>query len=430
MSDRFTVRFAPSPTGYLHLGSARTALFNWLCARHAGGRFLLRIEDTDRVRSDVKFLEEILADMKWLGLDWDGEPIFQSRRFDLYREKAEGLLRAGPAYKEGEAILYKVVPGRTVVIEDMIHGRITFETENFKDQVLIKSDGSPAYNFSCVVDDAAQGITHILRGDDHITNTPKQVLFYEALGLTPPRFGHMPLIMGPDGAKLSKRHGGVSVTEYRNEGFLPEALANYLILLGWTPPDSIEILPLAEAAKLFEIEAMNDVQAKFDIQKLKWMNGEYIMKKPSVGLRPLLKDQLRRDGFDLSAVSDDFLGRILELYQIRIKTLREFGELADFFFKDDFPVDEEARGKYLAPSSNRDNLREFADRLARLDEFKHDRIEAVCRTLAEERKLKAAEIIHPARLAVSGKTKGAGLFEIMELLGRDRTIQRMRGAAS
>ena len=430
MSDAITVRFAPSPTGYLHLGSARTALFNWLCARHAGGRFLLRIEDTDKVRSDVKFLEEILADLRWLGLDWDGEPIFQSRRFDLYREKAEGLLRAGLAYKDGEAILFKVAPGRTVVVEDMIHGRITFETENFKDQVLIKSDGSPAYNFSCVVDDSAQSVSHVLRGDDHITNTPKQVLFYEALGLIPPRFGHMPLIMGPDGAKLSKRHGGVSVTEYRNEGFLPEALANYLILLGWTPPGTIEILPLGEAARLFEISAMNAVQAKFDIQKLKWLNGEYIMKRDAAGLLPLLRDQLGRDGFALSAVSDDYLGRVLELYRVRIKTLREFGELADFFIKDDFAADEEARKKFLDSPSNRNNVREFADRLASLDEFKHDRIEAVCRALAEERKLKPAEIIHPARLAVSGKMKGAGLFEIMELLGREKTVQRMKGALS
>lgn len=430
MSASMIVRFAPSPTGYLHLGSARTALFNWLCARHSGGRFLLRVEDTDKVRSDVKFLDEILADMRWLGLDWDGEPVFQSRRFDLYRQKAESLLRAGLAYKDGEAILYKVEPGRTVVVEDMIHGRITFETENFKDQVLIKSDGSPAYNFSCVVDDSAQEITHILRGDDHITNTPKQVLFYEALGLTPPRFGHMPLIMGPDGAKLSKRHGGVAVSEYRNEGFLPEALANYLILLGWTPPDAIEILPLTDAARLFEIPAMNDVQAKFDIQKLKWMNGEYIMKKPSAGLLPLVRDQLRRDGFDLTGIDDAYLDRVLDLYRIRIKTLRELGELADFLFKDDFARDEEARAKFLGSAANRDNLREFAGRLAGLDDFRHDRIEAVCRALAEERKLKAAEIIHPARLAVSGKMKGAGLFEIMELLGPVRTIQRMKGAAS
>lgn len=424
-----TVRFAPSPTGWLHLGSARTALFNWLAARHAGGRFLLRIEDTDQVRSDPKFLEEILEDLKWLGLDWDGELVHQSHRFELYRQKAEGLVAAGKAYREGPAILYKVEPGRTVVVEDMIHGAITFQTENFKDQVLIKSDGSPAYNFSCVVDDSAQGVTHILRGDDHITNTPKQVLFYEALGLTPPKFGHMPLIMGPDGAKLSKRHGGVSVREYKDEGFLPEALANYLILLGWTAPDGTEVLTLAEAAALFEIKDMNDVQAKFDILKLKWTNGEYIMKKPAAELLPLLRGQLARDGFEAAGTDDIQLALIFEAYRVRIKTLREFGELADFFFKDDFAVDEEARQKFLGPAENRETLREFAARLERLDVFTHDRIEAVCRDLAAERNLKAAGIIHPARLAISGKTKGAGLFELMEILGRDRTLARMKGAA-
>ncbi len=424
-----TVRFAPSPTGWLHLGSARTALFNWLAARHGGGRFLLRIEDTDRVRSDARFLEEILEDMKWLGLDWDGELVYQSRRFDIYREKAEGLVVAGKAHREGPAIIFKVEPGRTVEIEDMIHGKIIFQTENFKDQVLIKSDGSPAYNFSCVVDDSSQGVTHILRGDDHMTNTPKQALFYEALGLIPPKFGHMPLILGPDGAKLSKRHGGVSVREYKEEGFLPEALANYLILLGWTPPGGTEILDLAEATRLFEIKDMNDVQAKFDILKLKWMNGEYIMKKPAADLLPLLRDQFVRDGFDPARLGDGPLAGVLEAYRVRIKTLRELGELADFFFKDDYAVDEEAKAKYLGPAENRDNLREFAARLEKLESFSHDAIEAVCRDLAAERNLKAAGIIHPTRLAVSGKAKGAGLFEIMELLGRDISLARMKGAA-
>jgi glutamyl-tRNA synthetase len=424
-----TVRFAPSPTGWLHLGSARTALFNWLAARHGGGRFLLRIEDTDRARSDARFLEEILEDMRWLGLDWDGELVYQSRRFDLYREKAEELVAAGKAHREGAAIIFKVEPGRTVEIEDMIHGKVTFQTENFKDQVLIKSDGSAAYNFSCVVDDAAQGVTHILRGDDHMTNTPKQALFYEALGLTPPKFGHMPLILGRDGAKLSKRHGGVSVREYKEEGFLPEALANYLILLGWTPPGGAEMLDLAEAARLFEIKDMNDVQAKFDVQKLKWMNGEYIMKKPAGELLPLLRSQLVRDGFDPARIDEGRLAGVLEAYRVRIKTLRELGPLADFFFKDDYAVDEEAKAKYLGPAENRDHLREFAARLETLESFSHEAIEAVCRSLAAERNLKPAGIIHPTRLAVSGKAKGAGLFEIMELLGRETTLARMKGAA-
>jgi glutamyl-tRNA synthetase len=425
-----TVRFAPSPTGFLHLGSARTALFNWLFARHTGGRFLLRVEDTDCVRSDSKYLEEILEDLRWFGLDWEGEPIFQSRRFSLYRQKAEELVASGKAYKEGEAIIFRVEPGRTIHVDDLIHGRITFQTDNFKDQVLLKSDGSPAYNFSCVVDDTAMGITHILRGDDHITNTPKQILFYEALGLELPRFGHMPLILGPDGAKLSKRHGGVSVREYKNRGFLPEALANYLILLGWTPPRASEILSLEEAAEIFEISDMNDVQAKFDIQKLNWMSGEYIMKKPTSELVPLIRDELARDGFDLARIPDEFLAKALDLYKIRIKTLREFGELADYFFKDDFSVEEDSRTKYLGSPESRERLAELARRLERIEDFRHENLEAACRGLARDLGLKPAELIHPARLAVSGKTRGAGLFEIMELLGKDVVVRRMKGAAS
>jgi len=425
-----TVRFAPSPTGWLHLGSARSALFNWLAARHSGGRFLLRIEDTDKVRSEQRFLEEILEDLTWLGMSWDGEIVFQSRRFDLYRAKAEELVAAGKAYREGEAILYRVAPGRTIGYTDLIHGRIEVATENIKDQVLIKSDGSPSYNFSCVVDDSSLGVTRILRGDDHISNTPKQILFYEAFGLPLPEFGHMPLILGPDGAKLSKRHGGVSVREYKHEGFLPDALSNYLVLLGWTPPGGAEIMPLAEAARIFSIDQMNDVQAKFDILKLKWMNGEYIMKKPIAELVPLIKDQMVRDGLNPSFRGDEYLAKAIGLYQVRIKTLREFGELAGFLFKDEFAVDEDGRKKHLDPPAAKDRLREFAAMIETLPAFTHDALESACRELAQARGVKPAEFIHPARMAVSGKTKGAGLFELMELLGRETVIRRMRGAAS
>lgn len=421
------VRFAPSPTGFLHLGSARTALFNWLYARHTGGKFLLRIEDTDKARSSKKFLDEILEDLKWMGIDWDEEPLHQSQRFDIYREKAEEILAKEKAYKEGEAIIFKVEKGRTIEVNDMIHGKITVNTDDIKDQVMIKSDGSPTYNFACVVDDAYMEITHILRGDDHISNTPKQILFYEALELTPPKFGHMPLILGQDGAKLSKRHGGVSFEEYKREGFLPEALANYLILLGWFPGEGREVLSMDEAVKLFDISDMSDVQAKFDIQKLRWLNGEYIMKKTTEELLPLIKDQLLTAGFDMSGVTDDYISKLVDLYKIRIKTLRELGELADWFFKDDFTMDEEGKRKYLDKEENKDNIRIFADRLDGLEDFSHENIEKICRDIAEERELKAADIIHPTRLAISGKTRGAGLFEVMELLGKEKVIKRMRG---
>jgi glutamyl-tRNA synthetase len=425
-----TVRFAPSPTGYLHLGSARTALFNYLFARHSGGRFLIRIEDTDLKRSDSKFLDEILEDLAWLGMDWDGKLLFQSHRFEVYREKARVLLERDLAYLDGEAIIFRVPPGRTIDVDDLIHGRITFQTETFKDQVLIKSDGSPSYNFACVVDDSFLEITHILRGDDHISNTPKQVLFYEALGLTPPLFGHMPLIMGPDGAKLSKRHGGVSVEEYRKEGYLPEALANYLILLGWYPGEEHEVLSLDEAVRMFEISAMNSVQARFDIHKLKWLNGEHIMRRPTDHLLPLLREHLRQTGHDLAGVDDAYLGRVLDLYKVRIKTLNEFWELADFFFTDDYAMDEAGLRKHLSSEESRALVRAFAGRLEGQADFGVSALEATLGALAAEKGVKPAAIIHPTRLAVSGKTKGAGLFEIMELLGRERVLKRMKDAGS
>ena len=422
------VRFAPSPTGFLHIGSARTALFNWLYARRTGGKFLLRIEDTDLKRSEKRFLDEILEDLKWLGLDWDEKPLFQSGRFGAYREKAEALLASDKAYRDGEAVLFKIEPGRTIQYDDIIHGKISVDTETIKDQVLIKSDGSPTYNFSCVIDDAHMGITHILRGDDHISNTPKQILFYEAFGLEPPRFGHMPLILGQDGSKLSKRHGGVSVEEYKKEGFLPEALANYLILLGWMPRDGREVMPPSEAVKIFEISEMNDVQAKFDIQKLRWLNGEYIMAKPTADLLPLIKERLTGAGIDAAAFGDDYIAKVIGLYKIRLKTLNEFPGMTDCFFKNEFAWEEGGKAR-LEKTESREYLALLADRLAGLADFSHEVVESVFRAFIEERRLKAGQVIHPARLAVSGKTKGAGLFEMMEVLGKDRVLDRMRRAA-
>ncbi len=434
------VRFAPSPTGFLHIGSARTAIFNWLYARRTGGKFLLRVEDTDLKRSEARFLDEILEDLRWLGLDWDEEPLFQSRRFDVYRAKAGELVAAGLAYRDGDAVLFRVPPGRTVAYDDLVHGPISVASDTLKDQVLIKSDGSPTYNFSCVVDDAHMGITHILRGDDHISNTPKQALFYEAFGLTPPRFGHMPLILGADGSKLSKRHGGVSVEEYKREGFLPEALANYLILLGWTPRDGREMMTPAEAASLFDIAEMNDVQAKFDLQKLRWLNAEYIVKSPNERLLPLVRAHLAAAGLiadsssapvsssSSSSVPDAYLAKVLDLYKVRAKTLSELPPMVDLFFRDDFPLDEDGL-KHLASPESRGYLAVLADRLAGLEDFTHAAIEDAFRRLAEERAIKVGPIVHPARMAVSGKTKGAGLFEMMYVLGRERVVARMRRAA-
>ncbi len=423
------VRFAPSPTGYLHIGSARTALFNWIYARSAGGKFLLRIEDTDLTRSDVKFLDEIVTDLKWLGINWDEEPIRQSKRFDVYRASAESLVKAGKAYREGEAYIFKMPEGRTIEIDDMVHGKVSFNTSDIKDQVMIKSDGSPAYNFCCVVDDAHLGITHIIRGDDHLSNTPKQILFYEALGLPVPKFGHMPLIMGADGAKLSKRHGGVSVEEYKREGYLPEALVNYLLLLGWSPGGDKEIIELSEAVKIFDIKNMTGVQAKFDLQKLRWMNGEYLAKKSSKELLPLVK-KLMADAGKPDNAPDDMLIKLLDLFKTRIKILSEFVPATDHFFSDNYSIDEKGVEKHLKPAESKAILNHFTAVLEKLDDFSHTKLEEACRAMAEEKGLKAGQIIHPTRVAISGKTTGAGLFEMMEILGKPKVIERMRRAGS
>jgi glutamyl-tRNA synthetase len=422
------VRFAPSPTGFLHLGSARTALFNWLCARHTGGTFVLRVEDTDLVRSKKEFLDDILEDLKWLGLDWDEGPYFQSDNFGLYKEKAQEILDKGLAYKEGEAIIFKVEKGRVITVNDLVHGKITVNTDEIKDQVLIKSDGSPAYNFACVIDDAQLKITHIIRGDDHISNTPKQILFYEALGLEVPEFAHIPLMMGKDGAKLSKRHGGVAVSEYKNDGILPEALNNYLLLLGWQPEDGREVISLEEAAKEFEVNKINNTQVKFDIDKLKWLNGEYIRSKDLKEVYPYFINELEKNKIDASKIDKDKLTKIIELYRVRIKMFSEFLELTDFFFVDNYAIDEKGERKYLDKDENKNNLKLALEELKKLDSFTHDKLEEIYRDLAEKNDFKAANIIHPTRMAISGKTKGAGLFEIMELLGKDTVLERIEEA--
>ena len=420
------VRFAPSPTGYLHLGSARTALFNWFYARHMVGKLILRIEDTDRERSKKEYLDEILKDLKWMGIDWDEGPFFQSERLDIYRETAEKILKKGFAYKEGIALIYKVNKGRIIKIDDLIHGEIEFNTDEIKDQVLIKSDGFPAYNFACVVDDAEFGITHIIRGDDHISNTPKQIMFYDALGLKPPQFAHMPLMMGKDGAKLSKRHGGgVAVFEYRNQGFLPEALTNYLLLLGWSPKDGRELITLTQTIKEFDIKDINKMQVKFDIDKLRWVNGEYIRAKSASELFGHIKERLLKQGYIKEDINQDYILKVIELYKTRFKTFDEFLSLTTCFFKDDYKFEEKPFRKYLEDEEAKELLRKFAERLKILDEFKAAEIEEICRQIAEEEKVKAAKLIHPTRVAISGVSVGAGLFEMMEVLGKEKVISRL-----
>jgi glutamyl-tRNA synthetase len=419
------VRFAPSPTGYLHIGSARTALFNWLYARHNNGAFILRIEDTDKERSKPEYLDEILASLKWLFMSWDGELVFQSRRFDVYKKYAEGLIEKNLAYREGPAIIFKVEKARKVSFEDMIRGRVEFSTDDIKDQVLMKSDGTPTYNFACVVDDHQMQITHIIRGDDHISNTPKQVMLYEALELPLPKFAHIPMILSKDGGRMSKRHGATSIFEYKNMGFLPEALVNYLSLMGWAPGNDVEILPVGEIVKLFDIKDVNKTGATFDMDKLSWINGQYIKnmetKELAVRTENFLADKkVIDDKFD----KDRWIN-IVAAYKERTRTLEDFVSVYKIFFCDEVEYDEKAVAKYLNKPNSKDIMGRCKSAMELCGKFDKVSIEESYRKLADELKVKAAELIHPTRVAISGKTVGAGLFDMMELLGREKVLKRL-----
>ena len=422
------VRFAPSPTGNLHIGGGRTALFNWLFAQSQQGKFILRIEDTDKERSKPEFVDEILNSLKWLGFAWD-ELYYQSQRFDRYRMHADKLLKAGLAYIEKspegkEAIIYKVPP-RQIKVNDLIRGEIEFDSTLIKDQVLIKSDGTPTYNFACVVDDAEMNITHIIRGDDHISNTPKQVLIYEALGFPLPLFAHLPLIMGLDGGRLSKRTGATAISDYRKMGYLPEALLNYLLLLSWAPGDNRELIDIAGAVKLFEIKNVNKTAATFDLKKLDWMNNQYLKladpEKLADELIPLLeaKNYINKDNFNRN-----YLLELVKLFQARLPRLNDFVDWADFFFLEEPVMDEEAVKKYLASDLSKE-LKLFSSRLDNLAEFNIVNIEGAFRELVVELGIEAKKLIHPVRVALTGKTIGPGLFEVIYYLGKERSRKRL-----
>ncbi|NQT46837.1 MAG: glutamate--tRNA ligase [Candidatus Omnitrophica bacterium] len=422
------VRFAPSPTGFLHVGSARTALFNWLFARHEKGEFLVRVEDTDQTRSNKEFLDEILDSLKWLGMDWDGELVFQSKRLDIYKKYAKELLDKGAAYESEGAVFFKI-PDEKIKITDLIRGPIEFDSKVIKDQVMIKSDGFPTYNFACVIDDADMSITHVIRGDDHISNTPKQVPMYKALGFKPPQFAHIPLIMGADGGRLSKRHGATSLSEYRDMGYLPDALRNFIALMGWSPGENKEMASLDEMVKSFDIKNVVKTAAVFDINKCAWMNGQYIkemeLSKLVDLIIPLLKEKkLITEEFDQKKLTE-----LVALYKERIRTLPDLCNLAEFFFKDDFTFDEKGVNKHLKKEGASGILLKLKERFESSDKFDVKSIEDTTRSLADELKIKAAAVIHPARMALTGRTVGAGLFETIEILGKEKTLKRLQDAA-
>ncbi|MDP3791259.1 MAG: glutamate--tRNA ligase [Candidatus Omnitrophota bacterium] len=419
------VRFAPSPTGYLHIGSARTALFNWLYARHNNGKFILRIEDTDKERSKSEYLDEILGSLKWLFMSWDDELVFQSNRFDVYKKYAQILVEKNLAYLEGPAIIFKVEKGKKVSFEDMIRGKVEFSTDDIKDQVLMKSDGTPTYNFACVVDDYEMKITHIIRGDDHISNTPKQVMLYEALGLPLPKFAHIPLILSKDGGRLSKRHGATSIFEYKNMGFLPEALVNYLSLMGWAPGNDVEVLPIEEIIKLFDVKDVNKTGAIFDMDKLSWMNGQYIKNMDLEKLVAAAEEFLKFKNVLGSKYDREQWKSIILAYKERTRTLDDLVSVYKIFFADEIEYDQKAVEKYLNKPGAKEIVQRCKTAVTGCADFGKVAIEEAYRKLADELKVKAGELIHPTRVAISGKTVGAGLFDMMELLGREKVLARL-----
>lgn len=417
------VRFAPSPTGYLHIGGARTALFNWMYAKSQNGTFVLRIEDTDLERSKKEYLDEILDSMKWLGLVWD-EYYLQSERFDIYRQYAQKLLDEDKAYKDGEAVILKI-PAREIKLYDLIRGEIVFDSETIKDQVLMKSDGSPTYSFACVVDDALMEITHVIRGEDHISNTPKQMMIYDALGFKVPKFAHLPLIMDAEGGRMSKRTGAVAVTEYRASGFIPEGIVNYLMLLGWSPGPNQEIVSLEKAVQNFSIKKINKAAAVFSMDKLMWVNSQHIKNMPVDRLTDSLIPLLRQKNFIGDVFDRSALEKVVALFKGRLSTLNDFLDWADFVFVEQVVVRQEDKQKYLS-QDRKEEFSVLARELEKLGEFTPQTAESVFRDVVAQLKIASSDLVHPVRVALTGKSVGPGLFETMSLLGKEKTVKRLQ----
>ncbi len=458
--SRIKTRFPPSPTGHLHLGGARTALFNWLFARHHEGIFLLRFEDTDRERSRQEFVDAIREALEWLGLHWDEGPYFQSQRLEIYAEYARKLYEEGKAYycecspeeldrKRKEALAagrkprydgtcrekdLPPGPGRVLrlrvpemgstVVEDLIRGPVVFDHQELDDFILVRSDGTPTYQFAVVIDDLTMGITHVIRGDDHLSNTPKQILLYEALGAQPPEFAHVPMILGPDGSRLSKRHGALSILAYRDEGYLPQAMRNYLVRLGWSYGDQ-EIFTLEEMIAKFDLSRISKSAARFDPEKLLALNAYWLRNTPTPELAQEVKPFLKRLGLPIPE-DESYLQEALETVKPRARTLLEAAEMLRFYLEEEITYDPSAAHKFLTPEI----VPLFNKLLTELKKvpFTDEALEKLFRNLAEEEGLKLKKIAQPVRVALTGKTVSPGLFEIMRILGRERVLARLRRA--
>lgn len=457
------VRFAPSPTGFLHIGGVRTALFNWLFARQRKGVFVLRIEDTDQDRSTDESIQAIIEGMKWVGLDWDEGPYRQTERMEIYRSHAFALQDKGQAYwcvckaeelearrKEAEAkglsprydgrcrtlgitnppgdaaLRFKAPQEGQIVVDDLIKGKITFDNSAADDLIILRSNGYPTYNFSVVVDDALMNITHVIRGDDHLTNTPRQIPIFQALGFPVPQFGHLPMILGSDKARLSKRHGATSIMAYKDMGYLPEAMVNYLVRLGWSHGDQ-ELFTRQELIEKFSWKNVQSSPAVFNPEKLLWINAEYIKTSPSSQVGQALAPLLEQAGLheQVKAVSPEWLAQLVVLVKERAKTLVEMVEWVRPYFGESVVFEEEAAKKFLTPAIA-PVLGKLLARFESLPAFSKQVWEESFKKFVEEEGIKMGQIAQPVRVALTGRTASPGLFEVMEVLGRDRTLHRLR----
>lgn len=466
--NEIRVRFAPSPTGFLHVGGARTAIFNWLFARNRNGKFLLRIEDTDPERSKSELSEQIIRSMNWLGMIADEPIVYQALNIERHKQVAMELLASGNAYyafetpeeleeqrkiaqrnkvpfkynraslelpeetirqflAEGKpyAIRFRIPEGITE-FEDIVHGKTSFRNSDIDDFVILRSDGSPVYMIAVVVDDHDMKISHIIRGDDHLSNTPKQILMYRAMGWEVPEFAHLPMILGEDKKKLSKRRNPVSTEEYRDKGYLPDALFNFLTLLGFAPENNAEVVSREDLIKIFTFERVNKKSAVFDMKKLNWINGEYIKKTGSPTLISLLRNSKigREMEIDLTGFTDEYLTKVFDLMKERISTINEILEYGNYFFKEPSGYDEKGLSKHWS-SEMKPHINDLANELRSTDTWTSVNLEHVLRVFAEDRGLKAAQFIHILRLSVTGKTVSPGIFEVLEILGKDTVLHRI-----
>jgi glutamyl-tRNA synthetase len=436
MPDQVRVRFAPSPTGYLHVGGARTALFNWLHARHTGGKFILRIEDTDVARNTEAAMQAIYDGLRWLGLDWDEGPLvggdfgpyFQSQRNEIYTRHFEKLRAAGHLYEDAGSFRFRSLR-KVQVVDDMVCGRIEFDLSNAEthpDMTIRRPDGSWIFHFVNVVDDIEMKITHVIRGEDHLSNTPKHLELYEALGATPPRFAHIPLILNKDGSKMSKRDQGAAVGSYIEGGYVAEAVRNFLCLLGWSPKDDREKMEIQEVIERFDPATINRKPAHFDLEKCDWLNQQYILQMPLAQLAGQVEPWLKKAGVNFG--THDALLPVLALVRERLKRLSDAPAWMDYFFTEDFAFDPEAVAKVMQKPGAIDRLRALASAYASLADWTAAELESVLKAKAVEAGAKVGEFVHPARVAVTGRTVGASLYHTLEVMGRERVLARFQRA--